>query len=81
VDDSVSSDSFGRALEFEAFVRRIIEAEPDVDIVRAPRSQDHGVDIAARYDGRLLLVEVKLATPQTSYRLEQAIQQFRGRPI
>lgn len=78
MDDPVSSDSFGRALEFEAFVRRIIEAEPDVDIVRAPSSRDHGVDIAARHDGRLLLVEVKLATPQTSYRLEQAIQQLKA---
>jgi hypothetical protein len=78
MDDSLSSDSSGRAYELEAFVRQILEAEPDVDIVRTARSEDRGVDIEARRHGHPLLVEVKFATPQTSYRLDQAIRQLKA---
>lgn len=67
------SPDAARGLEFEQFVLEILERSPDIDLTAAPSSYrtDYGFDFAATRNGRLLLIQVKLTTPQTSYRLEQ----------
>lgn len=62
-----------RGLEFEQFVKEILERSPDIEVVATPGpyGPDYGFDLGAVRDGRPLLTQVKLTTPQTSHRLEQ----------
>jgi len=64
-----------RGYEFEHFVREILEHAPDIELTATPSpyGPDSGFDLSAVRDGRPLLVQVKVTTPQTSYRFEQMI--------
>jgi hypothetical protein len=68
----ISPDT-ARGYEFEQFVREILERAPDIGLTAEPRAYgpDYGFDYAAVRDGRPVLIQVKLTTPQTSHRLEQ----------
>jgi len=68
-----ASPDMARGYEFMQFVKEILERAPDIEVAVAPgpSGPDDGFDFAAVRDGRPLLVQVKLTTPQTSYRLEQ----------
>lgn len=59
--------------EFEQFVRNILERTQEIKLTGAPspRAPDYGFDFAAVRDGRALLIQVTLDTPQTRSRLEQ----------
>jgi len=62
------------------FVQQVLAALPGVSELqiggRRPAHGDVAVDFIARFEGRPLLVEVKLETPQTSRRLRQPVQQL-----
>jgi hypothetical protein len=66
--------------EFEQFITEILERAPDVELTAAPEpyGADYGFDFAAVRDGRPLLIQVTLTTPQTSYRLEQMSIALKG---
>ena len=51
----------------------ILERDPDIELATTlvPYGADYGFDFAVMRNGRPLLIEVKLTTPQTSHRLEQ----------
>ena len=63
----------GRGLEFEQFVKDILERSPDIELTAlpGPYGPDYGLDFVASRDGRPLLIQIKVTTPQTSYRLEE----------
>ena len=63
----------GRGLEFEQFVKDILERSPDIELMASPGpyGPDYGLDFVASRDGRPLLIQVKVTTPQTSHRLEE----------
>jgi hypothetical protein len=67
------SPDVARGLEFEQFVQEIVDRSSDIELTTAARSHaaDYGSDFVAVRSGRPLLIQVKLTTPQTSYRLEQ----------
>lgn len=69
-----------RGYEFEQFVKEILERSPDVELASdlSARFGDEGFDFTAVRDGRPLLIQVKLTTPQTSYRLEQMDAELRA---
>ena len=69
-----------RGYEFEQFVDEILERAPDIELAAAPSpyGPDYGFDFAAVRDGRPVLIDVKLTTPQTSYRLEQMNAGLKG---
>lgn len=69
-----------RGYEFEQFVREILARSPDIKLEPPPRlrGKDSGLDIAANRNGQALLIEVKVTSPQTRSRLEQAISQLRA---
>ena len=68
----ISPDA-ARGFEFEQFVQEILDRSSDIELTAAPNSYGtgYGLDFAAVRNGRPLLIQVKLTTPQTSYRLEQ----------
>lgn len=67
------SPDVARGFEFEQFVQEIVDRSSDIELTTAARSHgaDYGSDFVAVRSGRPLLIQVKLTTPQTSYRLEQ----------
>jgi hypothetical protein len=70
-----ASPDMARGYEFEQFVREILEHAPDIELMATPSpgGPDSGFDLSAVRDGHPLLVQVKVTTPQTSYRFEQMI--------
>jgi hypothetical protein len=68
----ISADP-ARGFEFEQFVLEILERSSDIELTAAPSSygRDYGFDLTAARNGMPLLIQVKLTTPQMSYRLEQ----------
>jgi hypothetical protein len=68
----ISPDA-ARGLEFEKFVQEILDRSRDIELTAASSSYgtDYGFDFRALRDGRPLLIQIKLTTPQTGYRLEQ----------
>jgi hypothetical protein len=75
VDDSGSSPS-ARGYEFERFVRQVVARSMGMVVPVSARGKDHGFDMRALRDGRLVLVEAKVVTPQTTARLREAIGQL-----
>jgi hypothetical protein len=77
VDDSGSSP-VGRGLEFEQFVLEILKRSPDFEppVTVSSYGRDLGFDMAASRDGRTLLIEAMVITPQTTVRLREAIAQL-----
>jgi hypothetical protein len=69
-----------RAFEFEQFVQQILERSSAMRLasVPSPHRGDHGFDFAAVRKDQMLLIEVKVMTPQTSHRLEQMSVQLRA---
>jgi hypothetical protein len=67
------SPGTGRGLEFEQFVKDILERSPGIEPTASPGpyGPDYGLDFVAARDGRPLLIQVKVTTPQTSHRLEE----------
>jgi hypothetical protein len=67
----------GRA--FEQFVTEILAGQPEVRDAGEGRdmADDLGVDLAARQDGRPVLLEVKAQTPQTEPRLREVVAQLK----
>jgi hypothetical protein len=67
------SHGTARGLEFEQFVKEILERSPDIELTASPRTYgpDYGLDFVAARDGRPVLIQVKVTTPQTSHRLEE----------
>lgn len=63
----------GRGLEFEQFVKGVLERSTDIELTASPGTYgpDYGLDFVASRDGRPLLILVKVTTPQTSHRLEE----------
>ena len=63
----------GRGLEFEQFVKDILERSQDIGLTASPGpyGPDYGLDFVASRDGRPVLIQVKVTTPQTSHRLEE----------
>ena len=79
MDDSGSSP-VGRGLEFEQFVLEILTHSPDLKLPAtvSGRGLDGGYDMAATRDGRTVLVEAKVVTPQTPVRLRDAIARLQA---
>lgn len=75
-----TSPDAGRGYEFEQFVQEILERSSDIELAGAPSpyGADYGFDLAAVRNGRPVLIEAKLTTPQTSYRLEQMNSQLKA---
>lgn len=67
------SPEAAQGLEFEQFIQEILERSSDIELTPAqsPYSKDYGFDFAVVRNSRPLLIQAKLTTPQTSYRLEQ----------
>lgn len=65
--------------EFERFLGQILERSATLEMTATPgrNDLDSGFDFIADHDGRILLIQAKLTTPQTSYRLEQMIAVLR----
>jgi hypothetical protein len=65
-----ASPDMARGYEFEQFVKQILERAPDIELMTTPSpyGPDSGFDLSAVRDGRPLLVQAKVTTPQTSYR-------------
>jgi len=59
----------GRGLEFEQFVKDILERSQDIELTASPGpyGPDYGLDFVASRDGRPVLIQVKVTTPQTSH--------------
>ena len=74
-----ASPDMARGYEFEQFVSEILEHDPDIELMTTPNpyGPDAGFDLSAVRDGHPLLVQVKVTTPQTSYRFEQMIAVLR----
>lgn len=69
-----------RGYEFEHFVLKILERSPEFEFPSTALSQpygpDGGFDMAAKRNGRVVLIEVKLTTPQTAKRIHDAVAQL-----
>jgi hypothetical protein len=65
---------------FEGFVLEILRRDLGIELggSSVQGRPDMGFDVAAERGGEQLLIEVKLTTPQTSYRLEQMAAQLRA---
>jgi hypothetical protein len=75
VDVSGSSPS-ARGYEFERFVRQVVARSKGMVVPVSGRGKEHGFDMRALRDGRPVLVEAKVVTPQTTVRLREAIAQL-----
>ena len=79
VEDSGRLPS-ARGYEFEHFVLEILRRSPEFELpitaVSPLYGPDGGFDMAAKRNGRVVLIEVKLATPQTATRIQGAVAQL-----
>ena len=70
---------------FELFVTEILSRDPEIELVSASllggaaqETAAYGTSFVAVGRGRILLVEARAVTPQTSRRLEEQSRQLRG---
>jgi hypothetical protein len=79
VEDS-GGPSSARGYEFEQFLLEILRRSPEFEFpitaVSSPYGPDGGFDMAAKRDGRVVLIEVKVTTPQTATRIHGAVAQL-----
>ena len=75
-----TSPAPARRFEFEQFIQEILERSPDIELVTAPSSYgvDYGFDFAVIRKDRPALIQAKVTTPQTSYRLELVHAELRA---
>jgi hypothetical protein len=79
VEDS-GGPSSARGYEFEHFVLEILRRSPEFEFpitaVSPPYGPDGGFDMAAKRSGCMVLIEVKVTTPQTATRIQGAVAQL-----
>ena len=87
--DDPSGPASARAYEFERFLLEILERSPDIELLSTVSSYnpdlstvfpsygpDLGFDMAAVRNGRTLVIEAKVTTPQTRARLRSIASQL-----
>ena len=80
MDDQALGDG-ARGWQFERFVRDLLAQTPGVkllDTAEGPGAPDMRCDLVAERDGRPLLLEIKVQTPQTNQRSREIVAQLKA---